>query len=481
MSKKLLKDTMFYGGADVVLKIISFFTFPILANLLKLDDFGIITLAGTFAGFIGMFMNLGINNAVQRFYFAPEVLESERPKLISSALWSLSLWSIILCTLAALFTWPLSKILLQRYQMPWSYLALSIFAMVPNQIITFCNDVIRLHFKPINFLLLSFIKNLVAIVAGILVLKFTNYGIQGYLWVSFLAPTIFIPLAIYFIKKEIVFRLNIKWAKKIIAFGYPFVFAGIAYWLFGSMDRWLLAEFSNNEQIGLYSVAFKLGSLVLFINSAFGQAWSPMAIKMINENPDTYQTQFAEILNIYYWFVIALGVGLSLFVKEFYMLTTPKEYWLATNVSIFLIIGLVINCTTQITAVGISISKKTKIFTKVAWITALINLILNLMMIPKFGASGSAIATSITYLVLTILYIYYTQKLNPLPFNYKKLALATIVLLVMCIISVYLNNLTIKFIFIIKLMVAVAFAVLVLLINKNLILQRLNKNKTIAS
>ena len=50
-----------------------------------------------------------------------------------------------------------------------------------------------------------------------------------------------------------------------------FIFAGIAYWIFGSMDRWMISILSDNVQVGLYSVAFKFASIVLFINTAFGK------------------------------------------------------------------------------------------------------------------------------------------------------------------------------------------------------------------
>jgi O-antigen/teichoic acid export membrane protein len=440
LSKQLAKDTILYGGADMIIKIISFFTFPILLNLLKVDEFGVITLVSTWAGFVAMFMNLGINNAVQRYYFDVETSHNARKYVVSTGLWLLCVWALILTLVVSTLSYPFGGVLQKRYAMTWNYFALSLLAMIPTQIITYCNDTIRLHFKPIKFLILSLIKNLVAIIAGIVVLKYFDGGIAGYLWVNFLAPLCFIPLGIFLIKKDIIFTIDKTWAKKILSFGYPFVFAGLAYWLFGSMDRWLLAELSTNIEVGLYSVAFKIGSLITFVISAFAQAWSPMAIKLMNEEKETYKIEFIKFFNIFSWVLVLAGVTLCLFAKEFYVYTSPEEYWEAADATVWVVFGLVISGTTQLTAIGVSISKKTTILSKIAWITAIINLILNYILIPQWGCTGSAIATAITYIILTSLYYYNSQLLHPLPFNLNYTILLFSGYFLICLMATYLNQ-----------------------------------------
>ena len=60
----------------------------------------------------------------------------------------------------------------------------------------------------------------------------------------------------------------------------------IAYWIFGSFDRWMLAILSNNTEVGLYSIAFRFSFFLTLVNSSFGQAWSPYAIKLFGERTD---------------------------------------------------------------------------------------------------------------------------------------------------------------------------------------------------
>jgi O-antigen/teichoic acid export membrane protein len=440
MSKQLFKDTIFYGAADAILKAISFFTFPIFANLLKVDDYGILTIVGTVAGFVGMFLNMGINNAVQRFYFDENSTRDDQKKIVTTGLITLCIWSALVTLVTIAVSYPFGNYIQKEYQVVWSFFALALLANLPAQILGFCNDTIRLHFKPTNFFILAIIKNLVSVVASIVVLYYFKAGVYGCLLLGFLAPAFFVPLALYLIKKDLIVNFDKPWAKQIVKFGYPFIFAGMAYWLFGSIDRVILAEFSNNTQIGLFSIAFKFGSIVVFINGAFSQAWSPVAIKIMAEDKLGYKRKFADIFEIYFAFVVLIAAGCCLFSKEFLIRTTPVEYWAASDASVYITIALAISATTQITALGISIEKKTSYFSKIAWLTAVVNILVNLLLVPRMGADGAGIATIVSYIFLSGSYLYITQKIHPFPLKYINNMVILFTLFLIGAITVWSNN-----------------------------------------
>jgi len=442
MIKNLVKDIAFYGFADFLVKILAFFTFPIFAHLLSVQDYGILSFAGIIAGFVSMFMTLGLNNAVQRFYFDESFAENKRPALVSTGYIILTIWSIILTLLFILIAYIFRDYTLQKYQLPFSYLALALLANIPALLLTYSNDTIRLHFKPVNFLKLSLCRNLSGVLLSIVLMKYYNMGLLGCFVGNLAAGLVFVPLGIYLTKKDTRLLWDSKIAKTIVKFGYPFVFAGLAYWIFGSMDRWMLGQWSTMEQTGLYSIAFKMGSIVLFINSAFGQAWSPVAIKIMNEFPDTYKVLFSKLFTYWFAFLTLIGSVVSFFTLEFFHLTTPAPYWEAVNVSIWITMGLIISSTTQLTAIGISISKKTKYIIYITWITAGINFIMNLALIPMYGAWGSAIATTFTYLTLSGGYLYMSQKVHWMPLQKTKLVIISCFLLATTFLCLYLNGLT---------------------------------------
>ena len=440
MFKQLIKDSALYGFADFFFKILAFFTFPIFAHLLSVNDFGVMSFAAVIAGFVGMFMSLGLNNAIQRFYFDVSIPPEQRPALVSTGFIILTIWSGVLTLLFVLVAYIFKDYILLQYQLPFSYMAVALLTNIPMLLLTYSNDIIRLHFKPVNFLILAFCRNMAGILLAIILMKYYHMGLWGYFVANFVAALAFIPLGIFLTKQDLKLVFDKKIGGIIARFGYPFIFAGLAYWLFGSMDRWMLAEWSNMEQAGLYSIAFKFGSIVLFINSAFGQAWSPIAIKIMHDEPDNYRLFFSKLFT--YWFAILLIVGTasSFFAYEFLRFTTPESYWNAANISIWVVMGLVFSSTTQLTAIGISISKKTKYLTYIAWITAGINFLANLILIPWWGALGSAVATFITYIILSGGYLVISQRLHPLPLQKFKLGLLCCFLVISLTLSLYLNS-----------------------------------------
>jgi O-antigen/teichoic acid export membrane protein len=134
-----------------------------------------------------------------------------------------------------------------------------------------------------------------------------------------------------------------------------------------------------------------------------------------------YRKVYSHVLSLWFLTLTLIGCILSLFSKELLILTTPEPYWPAANVLVIAIMGVVFLGTTQVTAVGISIEKRTRIFAVTAWLAAGANFLLNLMLIPDFGALGAAAATTLTYLGLSGTYLYWTQKLHPMPLEWRRL------------------------------------------------------------
>ncbi|MEI8201425.1 MAG: oligosaccharide flippase family protein [Bacteroidota bacterium] len=460
MLRNIVKDSLVYGASDFVLKLISFSLFPIYAHIFRVDEYGVLTLVSTIAGFILLLLNLGMNNAVQRFYFEKDTGELHKKKIISTGLWVLISWSVSITLIVLGVSWFMSDVIATRYGVSWLLLCIALMANVPAQILQFTQDTLRLHFSPWRYALVAFVKNVSGAMIGLLCILVFGMGIMGFFAGNFIAFFVALPLAFVFIRKDLVRGLDKELARKLINFGYPFIFVSLAYWIFGSIDRLMLAEMSDKTNVGWLGIAFMFATVLSFINSAFGQAWSPHAFKIAGEDQENHRKVFSKILSKWFFFIAFIGAGVSLFSEELLMLTTPKEYWPASLCVIFLSMGLVLQGTTQITALGISLKHKTGLLSRAAWITAVVNVLINLILIPVWGAVGSAISTFLSYMTLSALYMYWSQKLYPLPLEYKKLLLILMSCFVVIIISilcyVYIDNILLKIA--LKALVIAAFA-----------------------
>jgi O-antigen/teichoic acid export membrane protein len=294
-------------------------------------------------------------------------------------------------------------------------------------------DILRLHFSPWKFTLISGGKNILGIIIGLCLIIYLKLGLNGYFLGNLLGLLVIVPVSLFYIKKDLCLCFKKDLAKQIIHFGYPFIFAGLAYWIFGSVDRWMLGGIADTSQVGLYSVAFKFASIIIFANMAFGQAWTPIAMKIYSEKSN-YQNTFARVLTVWFFILLLGGAAICYFSREILTILTPPAYWPAVNTLNFLAMGTVIFGTTQVTVLGISLAKKTQILSFIAWFTALVNLICNFILIPRFGSVGAAIATLVSYCVLTGFYLFWSQRLNPIPIEHFKLI--SIIILVLCTIAI---------------------------------------------
>lgn len=428
MLKHLLKDTAIYGLTDFLFKFISFATFPIYSYIFEVEDYGILALITTLATLTTTIFNCGLNNAVSRYYWELDTTINRRAMLVSTGLFCLTSFALITFLVTSCMFYFSGDFLMEKYQIKWQWLVLGIVSIIPIQITQFCGDVIRLHFSPWKFTLITASQNLMTILLSLLLTWKWQFGIMGFLVGSFIGGLLVIPLSLWIIRKDLTLRFNWDYAKMLVRFGSPFIAASLAYWIFGSIDRWMLAELSTTEEVGLYSIAFKFATILIFLNSAFGQAWSPHVMKIYSTDPN-YRTILSRFFSLWLYFLAFVGIGLSLFSTEVLQLLTPPSYWPAANILPFILMGIVFCGTTQFTAVGISIEKKTYILSVVSWITAAINFLLNLILIPSYGALGAAGATLFAYFFMTSAYFFCSQRLHPLPLEYTKLSACLCIIL----------------------------------------------------
>jgi O-antigen/teichoic acid export membrane protein len=436
MLKRLFTDTAIYGFGDFVFKVIGFAVFPIYARIFTVEEFGIMTLLGTVAGIAAIFSELGLNNAVQRYYWDPQTSEGDRPVLVSTGLWILIFASVAITVVLLGGSYPFREALRERYQADWFLLALIVLSNTPGQILQYAQNVLRLKFAPWKFTILAAARNcLAAALTLVLILRF-HQGLSGYFYGSLFGLMGAMPLAVWFLRDELRFKIDRPMSREILKFGYPFIFVGLGYWVFSSVDRVMLAGLSNN------GIAQKFAFVLVFLNSAIGQAWAPAALKLYADDRN-YRQVYSRVFSYLFFGLVSAGAAVCLFSRDVLHWMTPPAYWPAADTLCVLTMAQVIAGTTQITAIGISLEKKTHLFTLAAWLTGGLSLLLNWLLIPRWGALGAAFASLGCNAALSALYLYWTQVLHPLPLQTAQLLAALSAVVLVLWVAFYLNAMTI--------------------------------------
>lgn len=427
MLKALAKDVAIYGAGEFVFKFIAFAVFPIYAHVLSVAEFGIWALLQVTVLLLGYFASVGVSQAMQRYYFDAAAGEGREASIVSTGLVQLLASAVVVTTGAMLAVWAFAAPLAADYGIALPVALLALAAIVPDQLLQYCLDVLRIHFTPLKFLALSFAKNVIGTLVALYLLLVEGAGLAG-LFVGLLAGSLAaVPIGLWLIRRDLAWHYSPVIGRALLAFGGPLVFTSVAHWVYTSLDRWMLAEMTTPEEVGLYSVAAKFATILTFVISAFAQAWTPFAIRMARDDPD-HQAFFGRVLSLWS-FAIAFGaLGIALFAGEALTLLTPPVYWPATPIVPLLVAGVAIYGTTLVTALGITLAKRTSLFAIGTWLAAAINVGLNLVLIPRYGAVGTAAATLFAYFALTAFCLVSTQRLHPIPLERGKLCYSAVLI-----------------------------------------------------
>jgi O-antigen/teichoic acid export membrane protein len=423
--RSLLKDTAIYGLSDLFFKIIAFFTFPLFAHAFTSSEYGLLALVITIGVLVTPCFNCGLNNAVQVRYSGIDANNPSYPAplIVTTGLSSTFFLGSIIVSLCVGLSYLYRDALLTTFQIEWSWIGWVLYGHLFMLINSFVADVIRLHFTPWKFAFMSALINTLTVTGNLIAVFYLQSGIKGFLISTAIVHFFIIPLNLWMIRRDLTLKFNWKLCKELLRFGYPFIFSGIAFWLFGSMDRWVLDFMSTLHEVGIYSIAFKFVSVMILISQAVGSAWVPHALKMYKEDP-AYRATFSRLFSLSFYSFVFCAVGISLFSQEFLMMSTPEAYWSAWESLPFLSMGLACYGASQIISLSFSVERKTHHMTFAFCVAAICNLALNFALIPLYGAQGAAMATFIAYMIFTAYIWLWTQKIHPLPLDYRKLAVS---------------------------------------------------------
>jgi len=356
-----------------------------------------------------------MESAITRSYF-DDTGDEHKMKVISTGFWFLVVWNLVLVGVILFCSGWISSLAFGSVQ--YTGLLKIAFVTIPLSIlVAYSQNIIRLHFSPWKFTAVALLNGLSTVGLSILlVLKF-EMGLWGY-FVGILAGNVIslVP-ALYFSKKDLAFAFSSAQMKEMLHYGAPLVPASLAYYIFSMSDRFFLAKFATLADVGLYSVAVSIASIVQFFHTAFGLAWSPFVIKLYSESEERMKEIVKRVGKYLLIFFFLIAIFLPTFSQEFLRVFTTEQYFGAAIAIGPLCLGAVASASTQVTVLGISLARKTKYIALFSWVAAMANLGLNALLVPRFGILGASVANAISYAVLTLCYYGISQKLYPISFD----------------------------------------------------------------
>lgn len=416
--KSIAKDTVFYGLVTLITSVCTYIAFPYYSHFLTVEEFAKYDLSITVVTLITIFVGCGQSNAFQKFYFSNEY-KNIKLELFKSGLTIIYKTSFILIILSASIYTYISIFHKQILYNISQYIYISSILLFPTiPIAVYLVDVFRSTFQKVLFaatVITSKLGNVVISITAIKVLKLGGISlIIGYV----ISTIISILLSLLLLnrygslenKDKITFKQKILIEGELFKFGYPFIFVGIASWFYTACDRWMLSYFIGLYEVGVYAMSIKVSLILSFLTISFGAAWSPLGFRIFQEKPDIHAAYFGNMLVFISSCMLAVSIPLVFFPNAIVSKLLSSEFGDVSSSLGLIALSVVAAGTHQVTAFGITLAGKTHLFVWLTTFSAIINLILNFYFIPSLGATGAALATAITSITLSLMYLYYSSR-----------------------------------------------------------------------
>jgi len=453
--KKTGKETLIYGITGVLISSVGFFLLPVYTRYLTPADYGVLEILDITTRILSMFLVLGITSGMFRSFFTEEKQrEGYRNTVVSTTFnFSLSYHLIVFACLIP-FLGPISNTLIGNTQKRLVLFALA--AMVFVNISDINMRLYRLREEALKYASRDIAIFLLMVILNILFIAFLKRGVLGILESRvisyFLLCIISLPVLLIYLKP----RCSLSELRSQLSFGLPFVPMNLAGWILLLSDRYFLRFYSDLTEVGLYSLGCKFGLIVtILISEPFFLSWGPRMYMIEKERmaPHIY----SRTLTYFFSIGIFLCLTLSLFCKEAIIFITTPAFYESYKIVPIVCFALLLGGMQRIITVGFYLKRKTRYFPVTYGTAAIINIILNYLLVPSMGMMGAAIATLISYITLTILNVCFSNHFYSIPYEKRGLAKIFVTAFLLYLVSIPLSLNNQFFLLVIKCLLLIAF------------------------
>ena len=417
--KEAFRHSVIYGMGKSLSSILSFVLIPIYTNYYTTDMYGtlaLINICGTIGGAIFYF---GVHSALGRSYYDHKE-GRDRKTIVSTTFFILLGGAFIQIALAVIFNKKLSLLLFENS----TYGILILFTLVKTAL-QFVSNLfyMLLRFSRRSKLVIK-INIIFLLISTVLILYFLvilQIGIWAPVLGTLIAASLKFATLFLYTRKSFIFAFSVPEMKIQLKWGFAVVLSNFAVLSLNWSDRFILNHFTSLGDIGIYSLGYKIGTIItIILVYPFNQIWEPMRMEY---RKDKNANKFYGLALTYF---IGIGmlffVGLSLFTKEILTLLVSRVVYIeAYKVVPPIVLSYLIVGSGNLTNHGVVFKRKVHYGVPISWANAIINVLLNIILIPRFGYIAAAYTTLFSFALGRSIGLYINNKLYKIPYEGKRI------------------------------------------------------------
>jgi O-antigen/teichoic acid export membrane protein len=409
-----------YTAASIFSKVIAVALLPLYTRYLTKEDYGAAEVLFAAVVTASIIVRFGLIEAILRFFYLPE---EDGRKVVSSTFAAL-FWLSTLGALVALpFAAPLSELLLPNPEkLGGSAPELVRIAIGGLWVLTmweFMLTMFRLEERARAFFVTTILNVLAAIGLTVILVVGLDEGARGLLVGSYASGAAFVLVLVALQWRRLSLRFDPALLRRLFRFGLPTMPAEVSLYALNFADRLIIARSLGLAEAGLYSLGVKFAQAVNVLVRGFQLAWPPLAYSIRDD--DEARRTYATVVTLFVAGCAFVVAGMWLFSRWIVRaLAAPKFF------DSYEVIGLIAAAVTLyalylVLVVILGRTGRTEFNLPAAIAALVVNVALNLLLVPQLEIVGAALALVASYLVVLGLMYAFTQRLFPVPYEWGRL------------------------------------------------------------
>lgn len=416
--KRLLGNTAIFTAGKFISKLLVFFMMPLYTACLSEAQYSTADLITQLANLLLPLACLGIAEGLFRNAAAKE---GDKEAFFSSGIAILTISSAGFLLLSPLL------LLLEYFK---SYVWLIIIFVLCSNFHSVCAQYVCAIGRTKTFAVQGIVNTALNIGFNLLFLLGFGMKIEGYVLSVVCADFVTTLVLIVYCRLWRAFSFR-KISKRIMGemlrFSLPLIPTTVFWWITGVSDRYLVARMRSDAENGLYAAAYKIPTLLTYVVTVFNEAWRLSAVKE-SDDPDACADFFGKVFRYYVAVVFVGGAFLIAFAKVCSVLLFADSYYEAWLYVPILVLATVFTSFDSFLATAYFTKKKTMVSFYTSMLGAVLNVVLNLIWIPSWGAVGASVATFVSYFAVFVLRAATMHRYIRFSLQIPKIAVNTVLL-----------------------------------------------------
>jgi O-antigen/teichoic acid export membrane protein len=392
-----------YISSNILLQAAGFLLTPLWARFLTPSDYGITGTLSAYSGVLSTLLMMSLHGAVTRHYYDyMDDTEGQKSYVTSVTLFQMLVSGVIVFllnlwgpTLWARFT--TGKIPFDPYvRLVLLSSCISTWIMIPQALY-------QAQQKARNYVYVGYGRYLLGVLANLILVVVLRQGAYGKLLGQLVSGALVAAVVLSLAWRRW-FTPHIEWKhiRDGLAFSLPLVPHLVAAWALQAADRVILERFVSLDEMGLYNFGYTLGMVMSFLVTGINQAWAPYYYRLMENNPNP-KKKVIQVVSIYVALIGGICLVGVLFAGEIVHILLPPNYYGVVPYIAPVLLGYLMQGLYYFSVLPIFYHKKTKMMPFLTGTAAVASILLNICLVPHYGAIASAWITMITYVLFFVL------------------------------------------------------------------------------